>query len=131
VRDRTAPQNFLALGGVVLLGLVGAALATPLIGVWVLVPLGLAMSALSFFLSHYLNAWAPSDVRATVLSFRGLAFNLGYGLLGVAFAALTAHLGGANPNATLHRSLEWLPPAFAFCAGVCAWFAWRSRARIA
>jgi len=129
VASQAVQRNFAGLAGVILVGLVGAAFATSWPGVWVIVPLGLAMSALSFFLSHYLNAWAPSDVRATVLSFRGLAFNLGYGILGLAFAALTARLGGphADPNATLHRALAWLPPAFLVCAGICAGFAWRSR----
>jgi hypothetical protein len=114
VRKYSAPQNFGVLWLGALGGLVGAAFATPVFGVWVLVPLGLAMSLLSFFLSNYLNDWAPSDVRATVLSFRGVAFNLGYGGIGLAFAALTAGLGGpgVDPDFTLRRALIWLPPAF-------------------
>ncbi len=131
VERRSAPQNFALLGIVALVGLTGAALATPIAGLWVLVPMGLAMSTISFFLSHYLNAWTPSAVRATVLSFRGVAFNLGYGALGLAFAALTARLGGpgADPDATLHRALLWLPPAFVAGAGACLAFALASRRR--
>jgi MFS family permease len=127
VASHGVARNFGGLWGVILVGLVGAAFATTWAGVWVIVPLGLAMSALGFFLSHYLNAWAPSDVRATVLSFRGLAFNLGYGALGLAFAGLTAHLAGpgSDPNLTLHHALAWLPPAFILCAAICALFAWR------
>ncbi len=40
----------------------------------------------SFFSSHYLNRATSSDRRATVLSFKGLAFNLAYGMIGVLFA---------------------------------------------
>lgn len=38
--------------------------------------------------SHYLNAITDSARRATVLSFKGLVFNLGYGALGLLFAGL-------------------------------------------
>ena len=46
----------------------------------------------SFFTSHYLNRITDSRQRATVLGFKGLAFNLAYGLIGVAFALLIARL---------------------------------------
>lgn len=107
-------RNFAALWGLSLAGLAGAAFAAPMVGVWVLVPLCLAMSMLSFFLSSYLNDWTPSEVRATVLSFRGVVFNLGYGAAGLAFAALSAGLSGPGTNAdeTLRAALGWLPVAF-------------------
>jgi hypothetical protein len=43
-----------------------------------------------FLQSHYLNQLVDSDRRATVLSFRGLAVNVGYGLGCIGFAAATA-----------------------------------------
>lgn len=107
-------RNFATLWALSFAGLAGAAFVVPVVGVGVLVPLCLAMSMLSFFLSSYLNDWTPSEVRATVLSFRGVVFNLGYGVAGLAFAALSAGLGGpgADANATLRQALAWLPPAF-------------------
>ena len=105
------------VNAVILVSLGGAALATPIFGVWVLVPLGLAMSGVGFFLSHYLNTWAPSALRATVLSFRGLALNLGYGALGLAFAALSARLDAGDADATFRAALAWLPPLFALASG--------------
>jgi hypothetical protein len=44
------------------------------------------MSFTGFFVSFYINQVASSDMRATVLSFKGLAYNLSYGILGVLYA---------------------------------------------
>ena len=72
------------------------------------------MGLLSFFLSNYLNALVDSSERATILSFRGLAFNMGYGLVSVLFAGLMRHLtSGASSSASeqmiFAASLGWLP----------------------
>lgn len=47
-----------------------------------------AMYFNGFFVSFYINKTADSDMRATVLSFKGLAYNISYGLLGVLYALL-------------------------------------------
>lgn len=41
-----------------------------------------------FFVSYYLNQVTESDMRATVLSFKGLAYNISYGTLGILYALL-------------------------------------------
>ncbi len=41
-----------------------------------------------FFVSFYINQITSSDQRATVLSFKGLAYNISYGVLGVLYALL-------------------------------------------
>ncbi len=109
-------KNFALLIGFILLGLTGATFAWPIWGVWVLVPLGLSMSLLSFFTSHYLNAWTNSDFRATVLSFRGVAMNLGYGAIGLAFAGLNSSLrsefSAASDNDIFSKAIFWLPLGF-------------------
>ena len=46
----------------------------------------------SFFASHYLNLITDSKHRATVLSFKGLSFNLAYGMIGILYAGLMQHL---------------------------------------
>jgi MFS family permease len=88
------------------------------------VPLGIAMSTLQFFTSNYLNQWTESHVRATVLSFRGVAFNMGYAVAGVLFAQLTARLRVTHPavdeNGIFSLSLPWLPAAFFVC-GILLW----------
>lgn len=73
---------------VALAGLSGMALFWPVVGV---LPALVAFSALhlvGFYVSYYVNRKASSSRRATVLSFKGLACNLAYGSLGVAYAAL-------------------------------------------
>jgi hypothetical protein len=71
-------------------------------------------------------------VRATVLSFRGVAFNLGYALAGILFAQLTAHLRtthpGAGENTIFSMALPWLPAGFLGC-GLVLWLALRLAGR--
>lgn len=132
VASRHATANFTAVALLVLVGLGGAAMAWRLWGAWVVLPFGIAMSLLQFFASNYLNLWTESHVRATVLSFRGVAFNLGYAVAGVLFAQLTSHLrgvhSGADENLIFGSALSWLPPAFLAC-GIALWFALRLTAR--
>jgi hypothetical protein len=65
--------------------------------------------------SYYLNALAGSKQRATVLSFKGLAFNIGYGFVSLLFAILVqAFRDGARPEAALAQGLLFLPPWLVF-----------------
>ena len=120
--------NYTVVAALVLVGLAGTAMAWPYWGAWVVVPLGISMSMLQFFTSNYLNQWTESRVRATVLSFRGVAFNLGYAIAGILFARLTAHLRTTHPgtdeNSIFALSLPWLPSAFLLC-GITLWLALR------
>jgi MFS family permease len=124
--------NYAIVAGLVLAGLAGTALAWPVWGAWVVVPLGVAMSMLQFFTSNYLNQWTESNVRATVLSFRGVAFNLGYAVAGILFARLTTTLRTAHPgadeNSIFAMALPWLPSAFLLC-GILLWLALRRTRR--
>lgn len=132
VASRSVIVNYTLVAGLVLIGLTGTAMAWPYWGAWVVVPLGLSMSALQFFTSNYLNHWTASHVRATVLSFRGVAFNLGYAAAGLLFAQLTAHLRATHPqageNSIFGMALQWLPPAFLGC-GIVLWLALRFSSR--
>ena len=88
VQRYTPLQNVLFLFAFTLLTLAGLTLYIPYFG---LVPVAMISAGLmftSFFTSYYLNRITDSCQRATVLSFKGLAFNLAYGLIGIAFAAL-------------------------------------------
>lgn len=115
--QRQSPaRNFALVASLAWLGLLGVAAAAPLYGLVFIVPLGVAMSLLNFFLSHYLNLVVDSAQRATVLSFRGLALNLAYGGVGLLFAALNRALrasDGANAapgvDVVFAKSLLWLP----------------------
>ena len=115
VRWRPA-RIFASIGGLVFLGLAGLSLATPLWGVWVILPLAVAGPLLAFFVSSYLNEWCEGSLRATVLSFRGVAMNLGYGAAGLAFGGLAAAVRASNPgwdaDQVFRSVLPALPVAF-------------------
>jgi len=91
---------------------------------WGLIPMAMlfvAMMFVSIFTSHYLNRLASSRQRATVLSFKGLAFNLAYGLIGFFFALLigmerTTALASypslaetAIENLAFRAAMHWFP----------------------
>ncbi|HRY15361.1 MAG: MFS transporter [Candidatus Competibacteraceae bacterium] len=104
--------NFALLAILCLVGLAGAALVLPFgLG---LLPVALIHAVLlltGYLVSHYLNAVTDSAQRATILSFKGLAFNLGYGALGVLYATLLVLLrdGTSMSEETVFQiSLPWL-----------------------
>jgi hypothetical protein len=102
---RSPRANFLILLVVITVGLAGTALLIPHWGVGFFMLLSLSMRLLMFLQSHYLNQLVDSRHRATVLSFRGLAINVSYGLMSIAFAAAVTAVERADPQA---------PPAIAF-----------------
>ena len=71
-----------------------------------------------FVVSQYLNRVTPSDRRATVLSFRGLSFNLAYGLIGILYSLLLAGLRSNFAN------LADTPLENAVFIDAMAWFPW-------
>ena len=91
--EKHSPIFNLAVMSVVnLLGLTGMVLMLPIIGIIPMVLIFCVMYMNSFFQSHYLNRIASSEQRATVLSFKGLSFNLAYGIIGVLYSVLLASL---------------------------------------
>lgn len=91
---RSALFNLLFNGALILAGLIGMSMVWPKVGVLPALILFSALYFVGFFLSHYLNRAASSERRATVLSFKGLFLNLGYGGIGVLYSLLLAHLRG-------------------------------------
>lgn len=129
VKKFSPQQNCLWLGLITVLALFGLTGFVPYLGA---LPMGLVMAGLmltAFFTSHYLNSIAPSDLRATVLSFKGLAFNLAYGIIGILFAILMRYQRSALADNT-----TTIPPEFiedkAFQATI-GWFPWYSLLLIA
>ncbi|MBT8332902.1 MAG: MFS transporter, partial [Deltaproteobacteria bacterium] len=121
VKTFTPVQNTAWLALIALMALVGLSWFIPYFGVipMALVMIGLMLTA--FFSSHYLNQITSSEQRATVLSFKGLAFNLAYGIIGVLFALLMQQLRVKNQLAhsdwtaeligdeAFRQSLGWFP----------------------
>ena len=115
------PRNFMAIAGLVLIALCGIALRLPYWGVVFVLPLGVAMTLIGFMVSHYLNAIAPSKMRATILSFKGLAMNMAFGGISLLFAGLLQLLKTGEGSA-FGEALGWLPVYFAVTfAAVALW----------
>jgi len=115
-------QNCLWLALITLLALWGLSEFIPYLGIipMALVMIGLQLTA--FFTSHYLNSITSSKQRATVLSFKGLAFNVAYGSIGILFALLMQ----LKRTAAEAINPDWSPElieneAFRLAIG---WFPW-------
>jgi hypothetical protein len=99
----------------------GLTLLVPYLGVVPMVMVFVTMMLTSFFTSYYLNKITESHQRATVLSFKGLAFNAAYGIIGILYAGLITRLRygvqGTHPQWTMslvedeafRRSIAWFP----------------------
>ncbi|MDP0490656.1 MAG: MFS transporter [Verrucomicrobiota bacterium JB023] len=71
------------------------------------------MSWTDFLVSRELNRLADSSQRATILSVKGLLFNLGYGLASLAFAGAVTGFkeAGADEGQAFQSTLLWQPVA--------------------
>jgi MFS family permease len=88
----SALVNLICLVTLGLLSLWGLTLCLPLFGVLPMVLVFITMMLTSFFISHYLNKIAEPKQRATILSYKGLAFNAAYGMVGILYATLFSDL---------------------------------------
>ncbi len=120
--EKNSPRtNMLWLFALTMFSLVGLASFLPYWGILFVGSTFTAMTLVSFFVSSYLNAITDSRQRATVLSFKGLAFNLAYGAIGVFFALLLNQirhklhtsnqgwLGQQLEDQTFIEGIGWLP----------------------
>ncbi|WP_193210489.1 MFS transporter, partial [Luteolibacter marinus] len=116
------------LGIAALLAIVALALlasAWPWFGV---LPAALLMTLLGlvgFTVSRHLHASAESSQRATLLSVRGLAFNLGYGACSLGFSMLLAQLRLTAGDDAFRAALQWQLPVFAVIISIFFLWAWR------
>lgn len=86
-----------------------------LLPVMILMPV---LGYLGFTVSRALHAEADSSKRATVLSVKGLAFNLGYGLFSLGFSLLLTTFPDQPEGASLRGALLWQVPIFALAVMV-------------
>lgn len=140
VRNHSFSLNMLVVFGITLFGLTGMSLSVPIIG---LLPVAVLVSAIfltGFMISHYLNRITASHQRATVLSFKGLSYNLAFGALGIMYAilfhALKVSENNSVPgmtdeeikNAVFAGSLFYFPLYFFIATGLFMIFAlWKLR----
>ena len=125
VQRQTPVFNLGIMAGLTIIGLFGMTFFWPIIGLLPLIILVAVIYLENFFQSHYLNRITDSHQRATVLSFKGLSFNLAYGLIGVLYSLLLAYLSlqitAERPdiastqleNLVFVKSIAWFPGYFA------------------
>jgi len=127
VRNFSPLVNFILLAGWTFLCLIllGKAWtywgAIPAIGVMV------GMSHLGFMMSRYLHQLASSGQRATVLSVKGLLFNIGYGAASLLFAGaveFNRNGGQIGDDGALVKTLEGQPWVFVVAFGLFVVVAW-------
>ncbi len=107
--------------------LIGLILLIPAWSIYGVLPAAFLMTTmgfLSFTLSRVLNQEADSARRATVLSVKGLVFNLGYGLFSLSFSGLLASFPDTPSGSALAGALMWQVPYFAVV--IVGLFIWAS-----
>ncbi len=90
VHSHTPAFNFAVLSGILLVSLLGLTLAIPVAGLLFAVGAFVVLGMVQFQASFYLNRAVDSTLRATVLSFKGLALNLGLGFASLLYTGLVA-----------------------------------------
>ncbi len=98
---RSMGFNYLALS--IAIG-TGLWLMSQFIPFWGALPMVLVYCGIflnGFFVSHYLNQITDSKHRATVLSFKGLSFNLAYGAIGYLYAETISKLRSSDAISAL------------------------------
>ncbi len=118
---RSIRYNFGLMVLLSIVGLAGMNLFIPYNGIIPAVILFSVMYFNGFFISDYLNRMTESSRRATVLSFKGLSYNLAYGILGILYSILLAatrpdiekmHPGATGDlmeNLIFVKSFIWFP----------------------
>jgi len=91
--EKRSPQfNMAVLIVITLCGLIGMCFFSPYIGLVPALVLFAGMYLTGFFVSYYLNNITESGQRATVLSFKGLSYNLAYGSIGLFYSLVVAFM---------------------------------------
>ena len=92
VSNRSPIFNFLLLSAILMIGLLGLTFTVPVYGVLFAIGAYAMMGMVQFQASYYINRAVDSKIRATVLSFKGLALNLGLGMASLLYTVLVATL---------------------------------------
>jgi len=121
VQKHSPGFNLGIMAGFTFIGLIGMTFFWPVIGLLPMIVLTAVMYLQNFFQSDYLNRITSSHQRATVLSFKGLSFNMAYGVIGVLYSLLLAQLrfqvaaaqpglvGAQLENLVFIKSIAWFP----------------------
>ena len=122
MNHRFSPLSVLAIAaGVSAVSLFLLAPAWPWFGLLPSVLLMALLGFVGFTLSRFLHGVATSEQRATILSVKGLAFNLGYGAYSLGFSFMLASLRQSSESA-FQDALWW--QAGIMAAVLTVYFGW-------
>ena len=119
---RSVLFNLVVTALVILAGLVGIAQVWPVWGIFPALILFACLNLTGYFLSYYLNRLTRSEHRATVLSFKGLFLNIGYGMIGLFYGVLLAYLRTGREESLAGVSSVMVKSRI--FAESLPWFAW-------
>ena len=116
VEEKSPKYNLFLVGGIAAVSFWLLGLGTPYFGIFPMVLLSSIAMAVRFFSSHYLHQYTDSKRRATVLSFKGLLFNLAYGSIGIFYALLIGAVKDSYEPGELQENEAFLAtlPAFLY-----------------
>lgn len=118
----TPVQNYMFTATMVFVGLLGLGFAIPYWGIAPAVFLYSAMHFMAFFASRYLNESAPSDQRATVLSFKGLTSNFAYGAVSLMYSGLIVAIKAGDDTDALIVEADYQKSVFIDSLQVFPWY---------
>jgi len=125
---RFPPLGVLGIaGGLAVVALAMLAPAWPWFGILPSMLLMTLLGLVGFTVSRHLHGCADSSQRATLLSVRGLPFNVGYGAVSLGFSLMLARMRELHGDDAFRQALLWQLPVIAFMiAGFFVW-AWQGR----
>ncbi|MGB0257077.1 MAG: hypothetical protein ACPGES_00360 [Coraliomargarita sp.] len=106
----------------VFVGLVGLGFAIPYWGIVPAVLLYAAMHFMGFFVSRYLNEAAPSEQRATVLSFKGLTSNFAFGAVALMYSGLIVAIKASEEADAMMVEADYQKSVFIDSLQVFPWY---------
>ncbi|RYG32441.1 MAG: hypothetical protein EON93_11225 [Burkholderiales bacterium] len=125
---RFSPLGVLGVAGTLaVIALALLAPAWPWFGILPSMMLMTLLGLVGFTVSRHLHGCAESSQRATLLSVRGLAFNIGYGSVSLGFSLLLARMRELHGGDAFRQALMWQLPAVAVMIALFFLWAWRGR----
>ncbi|MGB0412811.1 MAG: MFS transporter [Coraliomargarita sp.] len=115
-------RNYLFTVAMVFVGLVGLGFAIPYWGIVPAVLLYAAMHFMGFFVSRYLNEAAPSEQRATVLSFKGLTSNFAFGAVALMYSGLIVAIKASEEADAMMVEADYQKSVFIDSLQVFPWY---------
>ncbi len=120
------------IGGIALIGLIGVGFTIPYYGVIPTIVCISTFGLFGFISDNSLHKLVDSSRRATILSVKGMAMNMGYGLASLIFAQAVVY--AKRPELIVEKKdtafasvLSWQPWAFGILLGLYAIWAFKTK----